>query len=109
MIDIYCRSHHGKTGVLCDGCSELAAYARRRLEKCPYGDEKPTCTKCPIHCYRPEMRQKTQEVMAFSGSRMTTRHPILALLHLIDGLREPPPHPKTGKCRITSSPATEEL
>ena len=45
MIRIYCRNLHGKRGALCEECEELRLYAERRLEKCPFADEKPTCVK----------------------------------------------------------------
>jgi hypothetical protein len=100
MIALYCRTHHrtgDRTGgdrtsgdCLCDECSELQDYARARLRRCPYQEAKPTCANCPIHCYRPEMRERVREVMRFAGPRMLLRRPILALLHLLDGLRKPP-------------------
>ena len=63
-------------------------YAERRLEKCPYGQDKPTCANCPIHCYKPAQREKAREVMRFAGPRMTWRHPWRALNHLFDKLRK---------------------
>ncbi|MFW9778548.1 MAG: nitrous oxide-stimulated promoter family protein [Candidatus Heimdallarchaeota archaeon] len=89
MIDIYCRGKHQKDPALCLQCSELLQYAEVRLENCPYGMDKPTCAKCKIHCYKPEMRELVREVMRFSGPKMTLRHPILAARHLIDGLKKP--------------------
>ena len=52
MIALYCRKHHAADGDLCAECAALTEYARQRLEKCPFGDQKPTCATCPIHCYR---------------------------------------------------------
>jgi len=34
------------------------------------------------------MGVKIREVMRYSGPRMTFRHPILALFHVLDGLRK---------------------
>ena len=62
MVRLYCSHHHGPGG-LCVECAELIDYADRRLDLCPYGAEKPSCTNCPIHCYRPEPRQRMREVM----------------------------------------------
>ena len=93
MVTLYCLHHHGTTG-LCADCSELASYADRRLDLCPYGEEKPSCTHCPIHCYRPEPRERMREVMRFAGPRMLARHPWLAIMHLIDDRRQPPPSAK---------------
>jgi hypothetical protein len=90
MINIFCREQHGsKAGGLCDECNTLMQYAYLKLDKCRFKDQKPTCAKCPIHCYRPDMRERVKGVMRFSGPKMTLRHPWLALCHLIDGLRSP--------------------
>lgn len=90
MIRLYCAGRHGVKRGLCAECTELAAYARRRLEYCPFGHGKPTCAKCPVHCYRPDMRAKIRAVMRYAGPRMLFRHPMLALLHLFDGRRSTP-------------------
>jgi len=87
MVGIYCRAHHGTSRELCDDCRELLDYALRRLACCPFGEEKPACADCPIHCYKPAMRSRVQEVMRFAGPRMIRRHPILAVLHLWDKRR----------------------
>lgn len=89
MLELYCRRHHCSTGGLCDECAALEAYADRRLDRCPYGPAKPTCANCPVHCYRAAERERMREVMRFAGPRMIWRHPVLALLHLLDGRREP--------------------
>jgi hypothetical protein len=91
MIGLYCGANHAsEKNSLCDDCRELQGYAHARLRRCPFQEEKPTCANCPIHCYRPEMRERIREVMRFAGPRMLLHHPILALLHLIDGLRRQP-------------------
>jgi hypothetical protein len=88
MIEIHCADKHGKPrGTLCDGCAEFLVYVERRLEKCPYGEDKPTCAKCPIHCYKPLQRDMAREVMRYAGPRMPWRHPWLSLLHVVDKLR----------------------
>lgn len=89
MLRLYCRDHHARgSGQVCAECDEFLAYARRRLEKCPYGDDKPTCANCPIHCYKPAPRAFAREMMGYAGPRMMFRHPWLALMHLLDGRRE---------------------
>lgn len=97
MIRLYCADHHGK-GELCPACTELLAYAGKRLDKCPFGGKKPTCANCPIHCYSADRRERVREVMRWSGPRMIWRHPVLAACHLLDGRRKAPalPAPKTG-------------
>lgn len=94
MINIYCRRQHGTQATLCPECSELLAYARERLDKCPFQEGKTTCANCPIHCYRPAMRERIRAVMRYAGPRMLPRHPILTLFHFIDGLRKDPIRPE---------------
>ena len=91
MVEIYCHSrHHPPHGHLCQECRELLVYARKRLGHCPFQTRKPTCGKCPIHCYKKDMRAQVREVMRFSGPKMIRHHPLLALMHLLDGLRKVP-------------------
>ena len=91
MIGMYCHDFHNtKHGNLCADCRELLAYATVRLEKCPFREDKPTCAKCPVHCYKPDMREKIQTVMRHAGPKMMFRHPVRALLHSLDGLRKEP-------------------
>ena len=85
MITIYCRAHHKSSDRLCGGCRELSDYAEKRLAACPFQEHKPTCGKCPVHCYRPAMREKIIEVMRFSGPKMIFHHPFLACAHFMDG------------------------
>jgi len=88
MIRLYCRDHHG-TGVLCTACDLLLAYAMNRLEACSFGELKPTCSKCQIHCYNPDMREKVTTVMRYAGPRMIRHHPLMAFQHMIDTFRKP--------------------
>ena len=88
MIRIYCRGLHGRRRGLCEQCGQLEAYALCRLEKCPFGQDKPNCVHCPIHCYRPQMRERIRAVMRYAGWRMMYRHPLLAFWHMWD--RQPP-------------------
>ena len=92
MISMYCRQHHDSKTALCDECYDLALYASQRIGKCPYGYDKPTCTNCVIHCYKPEMREKIRQVMRFAGPRMIINHPFLAIMHMIDAVVNPIPH-----------------
>jgi len=82
MIDMFCRHHHD-SDKRCKDCQELFEYANQKVLKCPFGNDKPTCAKCQIHCYKPEMRERIKAVMKFSGPKMIVFHPILALIHLI--------------------------
>src|ERR1041384_1452179 len=57
MIGIYCRDHH-QYGDLCNECQSLLDYASLRLDRCQFGAEKPTCAKCPVHCYQKVRREQ---------------------------------------------------
>ncbi len=83
MIDIFCRANHAKTVPTCAECDELLNYAMARLDYCPFGEEKTSCAKCPVHCYNAAMQARIKQVMRFAGPRMPLRHPILALLHTL--------------------------
>ena len=85
MLHIYCREFHG--GGPCDQCQELKSYARLRLSHCRFGEEKPTCAKCPVHCYQRERREQIIQVMRFAGPYMLREHPWLSFWHLLDGVR----------------------
>jgi hypothetical protein len=88
MISLYCRHFHSKDNS-CD-CRQLLDYALERLRKCTFQEGKTTCVRCPVHCYKPEMRDKIRLVMRFAGPRMLYLHPILTIYHLIDGRRKKP-------------------
>ncbi|SLM63354.1 MULTISPECIES: nitrous oxide-stimulated promoter family protein [Dickeya] len=68
----------------------LRDYAFNRLTKCIYGEEKPACKQCPVHCYQPAKREAIKAVMRWAGPRMLIHHPILAVRHLLDD-RKPAP------------------
>lgn len=105
MTAIYCRDHHG-SGVaasapdagaapaLCASCRDLMNYAAKRLAVCPYGEDKPVCAKCKIHCYGPAPREEVRVIMRYAGPRMTLRHPWLALGHLLDKRYSAPDKPR---------------
>src|SRR5512133_3647574 len=76
MIAMYHRGMHN-SDLLCPDCAALLEYALQRIEKCPFGADKPTCANCAIHCYHPEMREQVRAVMRYAGPRMLLRHPVL--------------------------------
>lgn len=88
MITIYCSHHHDTKDVPCSECQALLEYAHTRLDRCPFSGDKTTCAKCPVHCYKSEMRERVREVMRYSGPRMIYHHPILAVRHIRDGFRK---------------------
>lgn len=85
MINIYCRKKHKREkGELCEQCKELLEYANKRLTYCKFGDNKSTCSRCPIHCYKKDMKIKVKEVMRFSGPRLIIYSPIEFIKHLFN-------------------------
>lgn len=95
MIEVYCRDNHGSGADLCEECRGLWDYARQRVDRCPFGADKPTCLNCTVHCFQPAMREKIRVVMRYAGPRMLRRHPVLAILHVLDGRRNPKPRTRT--------------
>lgn len=83
MIALYCKHKLKYQGVPAE-YKELEAYAHKRLDGCKFGDKKPACKRCPIHCYRPDMRQKIRDVMRWAGPRMLIYDPIAAIKHLFN-------------------------
>ncbi len=95
MIGIYCSAHHDGPGdVLCASCQDFQSYVDVRLKKCPYGEDKPTCANCPVHCYKPARRDQAKRIMRYAGPRMLFRHPLLTITHKLDGFRKAR-HPRT--------------
>lgn len=91
MIRMFCAGQHRSAGeVLCDDCEALRAYAMKRLDACTFGADKPKCSACPVHCYKPAMREKIRAVMKYAGPRMIVRHPVLAVGHVVDGVLHRP-------------------
>lgn len=45
----------------------LFAYAQKRLDKCVFGEEKPACKQCPVHCYQPAKREEMKQIMRWAG------------------------------------------
>lgn len=85
MINIYCRKKHGnKKGELCQECRELLDYAHKRLEFCKFGEDKSFCSKCPIHCYKKDMKIKIKKVMKFSGPRLLFYEPMQVIRHILE-------------------------
>jgi hypothetical protein len=84
MIHIYCNGNHNSNGILCNECEKLNEYAFRRLLFCPFKEDKPICSNCTVHCYKPEMREKVKDVMKYAGPKMIIKHPYLAIMHLIN-------------------------
>ncbi|HOW31467.1 MAG TPA: nitrous oxide-stimulated promoter family protein [Bacteroidales bacterium] len=89
MIRMYCSGNHASAESMCDECKALAEYASIRLIRCIYGENKPVCKECAVHCYSPAMREQMRRVMRWSGPRMMYRHPLYAIIHIIDSALAP--------------------
>jgi len=81
MIDLYAKHHP-------DFDKSLADYACRRLDHCHYGNDKPACKDCPVHCYAPEKREEIRKVMRWTGPRMLFYSPLATLRHLWQSMRK---------------------
>lgn len=88
MIKLYCNKNHHTKGQLCTECTELKEYALKRLDSCRFGDNKPNCGQCKIHCYKKDMKEKIIKVMRYSGPRMIIYHPLMAMEHLISKIKK---------------------
>ena len=84
MIRIFCRRNHAQRGGLCPSCGDLLDYAVARLDHCPFGQSKPVCAQCPVHCYKPAMRDQIRRVMRSAGPWMLVNHPFLTIRHYLD-------------------------
>ena len=89
MTEMYCSAHHRSSNAnVCEECRDFLDYVAVRLEKCPYGEDKPTCLDCPIHCYKPAQKAQGHKIMRYAGPRMLLRHPLLTIAHQLDSLRK---------------------
>jgi len=86
MIKKYCGHFHNSETEMCNDCSEILEYANTRLDYCPFGEKKHVCSKCPIHCYNPQMREQIRIIMRYSGPKMIFSHPFVGFRHLFHKL-----------------------
>ncbi len=88
MIRLYCSKKHKtaftikNSNSLCSECKELLCYAEERLDRCQFGDQKPSCRYCTVHCYKMVMRKNMLNVMRFSGPRMIFYSPLMTIRYL---------------------------
>lgn len=88
MIQMCCKHFHDRKDDLCPECSDLFQYAEERLRNCQFGEEKPTCDTCTVHCYKHAMRKKIRTVMRYAGPRMIYTHPIMGFRHLFRKMKK---------------------
>ena len=65
---------------VCNECEAFLLYAFERRLRCLLED-KPACKHCPVHCYKPEHREKVKEIMKFSGQHLIKRGRLDLLWH----------------------------
>ena len=82
MINLYCNKHHNTENKLCEECFELYNYSISRIINCVHKKNKPVCSKCKVHCFNNEYRNKIRTVMRWSGPRMIYYYPLRALKYI---------------------------
>ena len=89
MIALHChKKHHSDKSFLCEKCQQLCDYAWKRVDCCPFMENKTFCSNCKVHCYEPSMREEIRTVMRYSGPRMIFYHPFMAVHHVISSRLE---------------------
>lgn len=83
MIRLYCKRHLNLQDID-EEHEALIVYAHKRLDGCKFGEKKPACKRCKIHCYKPDMREKIRAIMRWAGPRMLLYDPIAAIKHLLN-------------------------
>ena len=100
FIEVHCRHRHrveakaptrlrnvdvraicGRPLCLCADCRKLLAHGFVKRMRCPL-DPKPSCRKCPTHCYAPAYRARIRQVMKYSGRRLVLSGRVHYLYHL---------------------------
>ena len=101
MTEIFCHAHHDTKEGMCPECEDFYLYAVKRLACCPFGEKKPVCGSCKIHCFGKGYKEKAKEIMAFSGPRLILKHPYLSFRHLVAFFRTAPDKQTAAKPRPT--------
>jgi hypothetical protein len=60
-------------------------------------EERTFCQFCPVHCYRPDMRERIAMVMRYAGPRMIFHKPVWAIRHIIELRRQKRNQKRTSK------------
>lgn len=87
MIQLYCQKHHSPNNQFCEKCESLVQYSAQKLNRCQFGETKPVCIECPVHCYSKNKREEIKGVMRYAGPRMIFAYPYLAIMHITDKYR----------------------
>lgn len=81
MIEIYYKRYQDEAHQV--EKDDVVSYAMARLNYCRFGEEKPTCKVCPVHCYKKSYKDKMQQIMRYSGPRMLVYHPVMSMEHFM--------------------------
>jgi hypothetical protein len=84
MVNMYCRSVHSSSGIICSDCQSLLDYACLKIDHCLFGSEKPACSECCVHCYEKEKRESIKMIMRYAGPRMLYKYPCLGIMHFVN-------------------------
>ena len=103
------NSSRTATSPLCPECAALLDYALKRLDSCRFGNGKPSCRKCPVHCYRADMRERIRTVPLLPRRHEGAHTHGHALGRPENDIPPPPGRdkapaartPLTGTCKIT--------
>jgi hypothetical protein len=90
MVKMFCHGNHRTKNELCEECAKLLQYSEDRIDRCPFQENKPSCSNCTIHCYKKDERELIRKVMGFAGPRMIFSHPVLAIQHLFSHSKKTP-------------------
>ncbi len=87
MFRRHCRKAHATPRPPCPACARLTAAAQRRLERCPHGEAKPSCTRCEIRCFSKEELEGIREMMLAAGPGFSAFRVVLFGMKQLDRLR----------------------
>jgi len=88
MAMLYCKRVHKTPKPMCDRCREVYEYSVLRISSCPRKSYRGVCKGCTIHCFKDEYREEIKKIMRYSGPRLLFKHPLLAIAHVLDGLKK---------------------
>lgn len=83
----YCNDNHGTSdGKLCPKCTALLTTVMLKIQRCPYGINKPVCDSCETPCFGEEVTNGFLDIMKSSRKKMLLSHPLMTIKHKIANL-----------------------
>ena len=83
----YCNENHGTSDEkLCPKCTALLTTVMLKIQRCPYGINKPVCDNCETPCFGEEATNNFREIMKSSRKKMLLSHPLMTIKHKIASL-----------------------